>query len=170
MQRDLFERVRDTVQSKALGQTPFFVGDLNKPLFFTQVELNHCPEPFAFIQRRCYSAFDSSSLEGLYQKIKKQMAIVFPDFYYSLGLAFLEKENHGQALDMLETAVEHAKHHLEEKLFALGVAQFNNQLYSNASQTLQRCLSMTTQETQIICYIKLFQPLINLLNLNVTHS
>jgi len=144
--RELFERVQGAVQSRFPNQTPFFLGDLDKPLFFANLE--QCPDLFTFSQRRCYSAYDDRSLETLKQKIEKQFTTVFPDFYYSLGLAFLERGNDAQALASLKIAVEYTKEKLDEKIFALGVAQFNSRLYRDASQSFQRCLRLTTQETQ----------------------
>ena len=139
LQRDVFERVKEKVESKASGrQTPFFLGDLDKPLFFAQ-----CPDLFTFSHRRCYSAFDDLSLQALQQKVEKEFTTVFPDFYYSLGLAFLEKGDDAQALALLKTAVERSRWKIEEKLVDLGLSQFKNQLYSDAAQTFKRRLELT---------------------------
>ncbi|MEP0924366.1 caspase family protein [Leptolyngbya sp. ST-U4] len=150
LQRHFFDKVIKSVQSKFSNRkvTPFFLGDPDKPLFFAQLDLNRCPDLFTFSQCRCYFTFDSSSLQGLHQKVRKQFTTVFPDFYYSLGLAFLEKDNNEDALVALETSVQYAKHDSEEKLFSLGLAQFNNRLYDKASQTFQQCLKLTSQEAQ----------------------
>jgi tetratricopeptide (TPR) repeat protein len=149
--RDLFERVKESVQSKFPDQTPFFLGDIDKPLFFADLE--HCPELFTFSQRRCYSAFNDSSLQSLNNKISKQFTTGFPDFYYSLGLAYLEKGNNPEAIASLKTAVGQAKQEREEKLFSLGVAQFNSRNYQNASQTLKKYIGLTIRDSQ--------KPLIN---------
>lgn len=146
LQRDLFEQVKEIVQTKFSNQIPFFLGDRDKPLFFVNPE--RYAKLFAFSQRRCYSAFDDRSLQILHQKVRSQFTTVFPDFYYSLGLAFLEKGDDAQALASLKTAVEYTKEKLDEKIFDLGVAQFNNRLYKDVSQSFQRCLKITTQETQ----------------------
>jgi tetratricopeptide (TPR) repeat protein len=135
LQSDLFEQVRDTVQLNRPGQTPFFLGDLDRPLFFA--DLDRCPDLFAFSQHRCYSAFHDYSLQSLQQKAERQFTTVFPDFYYSLGLAFLEKGNNTQSLNSLKTTIKHAKYKVEEKLFNLGVSQFKNFLYTEALQTFQ---------------------------------
>lgn len=141
--RDLFERVKESVQSRFTDQTPFFLGAIDKPLFFA----DSCLDLFTFSQRRCYSAFDDCSLETLHQRATKIFTSVFPDFYYSLGLAFLGKSNNSQALASLKTAAEHAKHNVEEKLVDLGVAQFNNQLYADALQTFQKRSEISTSDT-----------------------
>jgi tetratricopeptide (TPR) repeat protein len=141
LQRTLFEQVKKAVETKYPKQTPFFIGDLDKPLFCADLE--YCPDLFTFSQRRCYSSFDDVSLQDLCQKISKQFTTGFPDFYYSLGLAYLEKENNPQALMALKTTIEKAKQKREEQLFHLGIAQFNNGLYSDACQTFQQCLNIT---------------------------
>ncbi|MGL5832923.1 MAG: caspase family protein, partial [Waterburya sp.] len=142
--RDLFERVKESVQSKFTDQTPFFLGGIDKPLFFAYLP---CLDFFTFSQRRCYSAFDDCSLETLHQRAIKIFTSIFPDFYYSLGLAFLKKGNNAQALVSLKTAIENVKQNVEEKLVDLGVAQFNNQLYAEALQTFQKCSKMSTSVT-----------------------
>ena len=142
LRQDLFERVKKAVQSRLPHQTPFFFGDLGKPLFFANLE--QCPELFTFSQRRCYSAFDDRSLQSLHQKVSRQFTAIFPDCYYSLGLAFLEKGNNTQALSSLKTAVQYAKQQVEEKLISLGVSQFKNQLYTDALQTFQKCSETST--------------------------
>ena len=109
LQRTLFEQVKKAVETKYPKQTPFFIGDLDKPLFCADLE--YCPDLFTFSQRRCYSAFDDRSLHSLKRKVEKQLTTLFPDFYYSLGLAFLQKNNYVQALASLKTAVDHTKHH-----------------------------------------------------------
>jgi tetratricopeptide (TPR) repeat protein len=145
LQRDLFEKVKKTVEKKA-PQTPCFVGSLDRPLFFAQ-NLNHCPDLFTFSQRRCYSAFDDKSLQNLCQKTNKQFTTMFPDFYYSLGLAFLEKSNNTQALSSLGTAVQYANYHVDEKIFALSKAQLNNQRYKDSAQTLQQYIETAKVDT-----------------------
>ena len=146
LQRDLVERVRETVQSR-YRQTPLFIGDIDKPLFFAQLNLRNCPEFFTFSQRRCYSAFDDIFLQDLHQKTSKQFTTKFPDFYYSLGLAFLESGNATQALTLLETAVQFSRSNIDEKLFALSLAQLNNQRYKDSSQTFQRYIEAAKVDT-----------------------
>jgi uncharacterized caspase-like protein len=140
--RELFEQVKQAVQFKFPNQTPFFIGDLDKSLFFTDLE--YCPDIFMFSQRRCYTAFDDLLLQSLQQKTERQFTTIFSDFYYSLGLAFLEKSNNTQALSSLKTTVEHAKHKVEEKLFNLGVSQFKNHLNSDALQTFHKWSEIST--------------------------
>ena len=139
LQQHFFDKVIKSVQSKFPNQkvTPFFLGEPDKPLFFAQ-SVNQCPELFAFSERRFYSSFDDDSLLVLHHKVSKQFTIVFPDFDYSLGLAFLQKGNDAQALTSFKTATKYAKQNREEKNFALGIAQFNNQRYNDAYQTFQR--------------------------------
>jgi uncharacterized caspase-like protein/Tfp pilus assembly protein PilF len=140
--RDLFEKVREKVKSRFSGQVPFYLGDIEKSLFFASLE--QYPETFTFSQRRCYSAFDNRSLQILHQKVGKQFTSIFPDFYHSLGLAFLEKGDSVQALALLETAVEHSKQKMEDKLIAFGISQLNNQFYTDALQTFQKLSEMFT--------------------------
>jgi tetratricopeptide (TPR) repeat protein len=140
LRRTLFENVRKAVETKYPKQTPFFLGDLDKPLFFPDRYL----DLFTFSQRLCYSAFDDCSLETLYQNSTKTFTSLFPDFYYSLGLAFSEKGNNAQALASLKTTIKYAKYKVEEKLFNLGVSQFKNFLYTDTLQTFQELSSLST--------------------------
>jgi len=137
----LFERVSNNVQSKIPIQTPFFLGDLDKPLFFPS--LGSLLYTFNFIQRRCYPAFNDHFLLNLKNKISKLFTTGFPDFFYSLGLAYLEKGNNSEALISLEIAIKQAKQKREEQFFYLGISQFNNQLYGDACQTFQQSLDIT---------------------------
>jgi uncharacterized caspase-like protein len=146
LREDLYRKVQEAVQSKFPNQTPFFFGDLNKPLFLDNLE--HCPDAFTFSQQRCYSIYDNQALESLCQNFEKQFINEFPDFYYSLGLAFHEKANHTEALKMLEKATNYAQDNLFEILFSLGVTQFNNRLYGDAIQTFKECLVTAPQEAK----------------------
>jgi uncharacterized caspase-like protein/TolA-binding protein len=142
LQQNLFEKVKDKVKSEFPNQTPFFCGDLDKPLFFPS--FRSLSYTFSFIQRRSYTAFNDSSLQSLHHNFNKQFASKFPDFYYSLGLAYLEKENNLEAIISLKTAVEQTKQKREEQLLYLAIAQFNNRLYSDALQTFQELSDMST--------------------------
>jgi tetratricopeptide (TPR) repeat protein len=141
LRRTLFEKVKKAVETKYPQQIPFFIGDLDQPLFIANFK--YCPDLFTFSQCRYYSTFDVSFLQSLQQKIERQFTTIFPDFYYSLGLAYLEKGDKTEAISLFKIAIKQAKQEGDEKLFYLGIAQFNNQLYSDACQTFQQSLDIT---------------------------
>jgi len=150
--QDILDQIKNTVQSKFPSQIPFFCGDLERPFCFSIFDIFI----LNFIQCRCYTALSERFLNFLKNEINIQTMATFPDCYYSLGLAYLEKGNNAQALIALNTAIEQAKQKKEEQLFYLGIAQFNNQLYSDTYQTFQQCFKIKNSNTynEIITLLK----------------
>lgn len=137
-QGEFYERVKEADQLRFKQQLPSFVGNLNKKIF--SAKLDYCPDIFDFSQRRNYFALTEEALQNLCKRVNKQLTIPFPDFHYSIGLAFLEKGKCTQAIASLRTALEQAKQNIPNILLALVIAQFKNKLYGDAIQTFQQYL------------------------------
>jgi len=140
-QGKIFHRVKEAVISKSNGiQVPFFNGNPNED-FLTE-KLFFCPDTLALTFRRNYSDLTEEYLQRLYEKYNRYITTLFPDFHYTIGLAFLDKGNYPQAITALSTALDQTKQNQSNILFALGIAQFKNQLYSKAIQTFSNYLEI----------------------------
>jgi uncharacterized caspase-like protein/Tfp pilus assembly protein PilF len=146
-QGKIFHRVKEAVKSKFDGkQVPCFNGNPNQN-FFTE-KLNYCPDTLALTFRCNYSGLTGAYLQRLYEKYNQYITNPFPDFYYAVGLAFLEKNNYTQAITALSTALEQTKNNQSNILFALGTAQLKSQLYREAIQTFRNYLQIPCTANQ----------------------
>ena len=128
----LHDLVTDRIQSLGGNQLPIFIGDREDYFFASH---NHLLDFFNFSQRRNYSVFTEEQLEQQYNVAAKQLTVAFPEFYQSLGSAFLEKESHEKAVTYFQIALEQSLQNNSDLLFALGKAQFSTGQYTKAYET-----------------------------------
>jgi uncharacterized caspase-like protein/cytochrome c-type biogenesis protein CcmH/NrfG len=122
-------------------QTPLLIGDKNQHLFSSA---DYFLKSFDFSQRRNYLPFTLEDIENCYANFEKNIKAPFPEFYHSLGRAFLEKGNYLQALHFLQTAIDQSGKSATEAdtIFALGIAQLRTKHYHDARSTFQKHLAL----------------------------
>ena len=145
-QGKIFHRVKEAVQSKFKMQVPFFWGNPSQRIF--SANLNSYLDILLLTFRHNYSGLTGEYLQRLYEKYNKYITEPFPDFYYKMGLAFLEKKSYTQSITALSTALEQTKNNQSNILLALGMAQFKSQLYSKAIQTFRNYLEIPCTANQ----------------------
>ncbi|MCT7975893.1 caspase family protein [Laspinema olomoucense] len=129
--------VKEEIKSQVQNQDPFFLVNQNTKIFCA----NFCSLRSTILEfslRRNYSGLTPENLKKLYEKATQEITVSFPNFYYSIGLAFFKKGYFAQAITAFQITLKKTKYNLQKPLLALGSAQFNNKLYSDAIETFMR--------------------------------
>jgi len=129
--------VTDRIQGLGGKQRPIVIADSDE-YFLTSH--NQLLDGFDFSQCRNYSAFMEELLERQYDTSVNQLTVLFPEFYQSMGQAFLEKRNYEKAVSSFQIALEQSQPDHLDILFELGTAQFLAGHYIVASKTFRRYL------------------------------
>lgn len=133
------------IKEFGFNQTPLLIGDREQRVFQTEeIHLNL----YRFAQRRNYSSIKPEALIKLFSQAHDHLKIVFPQLYYSFGLAFIEKKNFALAEKALETAIRQRKGDYAEAKFAMGKAMFQMCDYERAVKLFQEIADTTLEKTK----------------------
>jgi tetratricopeptide (TPR) repeat protein len=129
-------------------QIPLVIGDKNEYLF---ASTDYFLKFFDFSQRRNYFPLTLEDIEKCYANFEKNIKAPFPEFYHSLGRAFLEKGNYLQALHCLQTAIDQSGESAADAdaIFSLGIAQLRTKHYHDARSTFQRHLTLVESQAYV---------------------
>ena len=143
----LHKLITDRIQSLGGKQLPILIGDRDECFLASH---NYLLDSFNFSQYRNYSAFTEEQLDRQYDTSVKQMTALFPEFYQSMGQAFLEKRNYEKAVGSFQIALEQSQLDHLNILFDLGTAQSLAGQYMSASKTFQRYLESDSLQSHTV--------------------
>ncbi|HSF49409.1 MAG TPA: tetratricopeptide repeat protein [Nitrososphaeraceae archaeon] len=116
-------------------QIPQLINKNKNDIIFSQQ--NYYFTLFDFAQLKSFSLYTYSELQKIYRILKENIRTSFTQAYYSLGCAFLEKEEYEDANEALQIAMSISQVQNTKIIYSQAISQLQIKLYRESLSSLQ---------------------------------